>query len=238
MFLVHRVKHKAIGRNKMMITKRYGGSIVTLVLIAWLVALVVNVCYTYRKERASHRHLVTRQIPAWRNLLLGRSPSQGDDKAHVIIIEFVDYQCPVCRALEANLTEVIAHHANNVALYRLDFPLQGIHPFAMHAAIAARCAAIQGITAMYQAQLFKQASFANFNWTSLARRTGVKDLARFSICVNTMTPYFLIKRDIVTGNTLGVSGTPTIIVNGNLVLGYVTKEELERLYIEAKSRDR
>src|SRR3989475_10754666 len=68
----------------------------------------------------------------------------GNRKAPVTIVEFSDYQCPYCRNVEATLKQVLAKYGDKVNLAYRDFPLTAIHPQAMIAAEASRCALEQG----------------------------------------------------------------------------------------------
>src|SRR5262249_56108712 len=64
---------------------------------------------------------------------LAKSPEQAT------IIDFVDFECPFCRATHARLAPVVAASAPHVRVVRKQVPLTRIHAHAMDAARAACC---------------------------------------------------------------------------------------------------
>jgi len=79
---------------------------------------------------------------------------RGNPKAPVMIVEFSDYQCPYCHQVEPTVKEVLTKYGDKVSLSYRDFPLTAIHPQAMMAAEASRCALEQGKFWEYHDQLF------------------------------------------------------------------------------------
>jgi len=75
-------------------------------------------------------------------LRLDGDPSKGPADARVTIVEFSDYQCPHCRQLYTIMQAVEQKYPQVRIVYK-DFPLAGIHPWAMTAAIGGRCALAQ-----------------------------------------------------------------------------------------------
>ena len=71
--------------------------------------------------------LQTKDAPVW-----------GDPKATITMVEFSDFECPVCRSLHDVLQGLLANYPQ-VSLVFKDFPLEQ-HPWARSAAIAGRCA--------------------------------------------------------------------------------------------------
>jgi thioredoxin family protein/SurA-like protein len=69
---------------------------------------------------------------------------RGNAKARVMIVEFADSQCPYCRQVQMTLKDILAKHEGVVALAFRDMPLEKIHPLALNAPEAARCAGEQG----------------------------------------------------------------------------------------------
>lgn len=138
----------------------------------------------------------------------------GDTTAPVQIVEFADLECPYCRDFHEVLLRTLAKHGTSANVVFVHFPLPQ-HRFAIPAARAAECASEQSrfkefLTAVYR----KQDSLGLKSWTGYATDAGVGDLARFERCATNSE----IPRRIAAGRTLGeefgISGTPTIIVNG------------------------
>jgi len=94
------------------------------------------------------------------------------------------------------------------------YPL-GAHKFAMPAARAAECAREQGRFAEYITQVYaKQDSLGLKPWLDFAKETAIPDIIDFSECVAEKAEVPNIAGGIALGKTIGVRGTPTIIING------------------------
>src|SRR5207244_12171986 len=68
------------------------------------------------------------------------APALGDPKAPVTIVEYSDFQCPVCRSLHDTLRGILPNYPGKLRVIFKDFPLEQLHPWARTAAIAGRCA--------------------------------------------------------------------------------------------------
>ncbi len=68
------------------------------------------------------------------------APSLGDAKAPVTLVEYSDFECPVCRNLHDALRGLLPNYAGKVRVVFKDYPLEQLHPWARTAAIAGRCA--------------------------------------------------------------------------------------------------
>ena len=72
---------------------------------------------------------------------------EGSNKARVAIIEFSDFQCPACAQFTRDTLPRLRQRyvkSGKVLLAFHPLPLQGIHPRAFRASVAAECAARQG----------------------------------------------------------------------------------------------
>jgi protein-disulfide isomerase len=144
------------------------------------------------------------------------------------IIEFSDYQCPFCRQIDPNLEALVKKMPGKVAIVRFDLPLKQIHPYAYKAAIASRCAAVQGIYEPYEKELFQE-NLSSADWLGFARRANVPDLSQFSACVSGDETAPLVEADIKTANSLGITSTPILIINGQTFPGAQSEQALEQM---------
>jgi len=69
---------------------------------------------------------------------LSKSPVLGDPKATVTIVEFADFECPVCRNLHDALRGLLPNYPQIKLIFK-DFPLDALHPWARTASLAGRC---------------------------------------------------------------------------------------------------
>jgi len=76
---------------------------------------------------------------------LGSTPSIGRSDAPIVMVEFTDYQCPFCQRFHLSVFEELKKNYVDTGKIRYvsrDLPLP-MHPNAMSAAVAARCAGEQ-----------------------------------------------------------------------------------------------
>jgi protein-disulfide isomerase len=78
------------------------------------------------------------------------APSVGDSNAPVTLVEYSDFQCPVCKSLHDVLRGILPNYAGKVRVVFKDFPLEQVHPWARTAAIAGRCAYQQDAKAFWK----------------------------------------------------------------------------------------
>ncbi len=68
----------------------------------------------------------------------------GPAHAPVAVVEYGDFECPICRAVEPAVRQLRELHREQMAFVFRHFPLEDAHPHALMAAEAAECAAAQG----------------------------------------------------------------------------------------------
>jgi protein-disulfide isomerase len=75
----------------------------------------------------------------------GDRPARGGPKsAPVLIVGFDDLECPYCARLHATIFPAIEkRYGDDVRIVYKDYPLESIHPWAMHAAVDVNCLAAQ-----------------------------------------------------------------------------------------------
>jgi len=211
------------------------GYLLSAILLIWICGMAARYEYAAWKLRIEQTKIDTRDVPGWHVLVTSRTPTIGGGKeTSVSIIEFFDYQCPYCKVMEPRLDKLVADHPGEVAIYRYNFPLVSLHPYAMAAALAANCAGMQGKYGAYDKALFAQAHLSDVDWTTLAQKVGVADVDSFTRCVNDKESAPMVTHDISVGHSIEITSTPTFILNGKLVSGSLTDEQLTRLYSELR----
>lgn len=140
-------------------------------------------------------------------------PVRGDANAAVTIVEFTDFQCPVCAAMQPILDEVLKSYGNKVRLVVRDFPLPR-HANALKAAEAADAANAQGKFVEYVALLFKRQD--KLDVPSLKKYASELGLnrARFDAELDGGKYAAEVKHDKDDGESYGIDTTPAIFVNG------------------------
>jgi protein-disulfide isomerase len=170
----------------------------------------------------------------------------GDPDAPVTLVEFSDYQCPVCaRHFEETWPQLKEQYIDTGRVYFVfqDFPLYSIHPHAAQAAEAARCAAQAGGEAAYwqmHDKLFEgQADWADDAdpaaiFSAYAADMGL-NVAQFDACLDDGATTAAVEADVREGYRLGVSGTPTFFVDGFPFSGALPLEAFDQLITLAEN---
>lgn len=191
-----------------------------------LCAIIVTALLVRREFVQVHTPAVPSFIADWRNLLNGGRVTGGKDPS-VYIIEFSDYECPYCGAMEPVLQKIIKKYEGRIGLVRYDFPLPS-HPRAMDAALAAYCASDQGRYDSYHKLLFSNTNMIEQNdWIGLAILAGIGDTSRFCGCMERKDGLAFIQREIETARSIGIYATPTFVVNGHVLIGSMDGVQLD-----------
>jgi protein-disulfide isomerase len=150
---------------------------------------------------------------------IGSAPTFGPENAPITIIEFSDYECVYCRKWQQETwPQIQKTYPNQVRLVYKDFPVDQIHPNASPAALAARCANEQGKYWQYHDKLFGGQAFSTAFFESIVTNLGM-DLAKWRECVSSKRYKDAIEADYKYGADLGISGTPTFLINGLPMVG-------------------
>jgi len=145
-------------------------------------------------------------------------PVLGPASAPVQIVEFSDFQCPYCAHVAPTLKQLLSKYGAQVRVVYKDFPLPD-HPDAFPAAEAAQCAREQGKFWEYHDLLFANQRALGRN--DLKRyAAGLKlDTAKFNACLDEERTKYLVQGDLDESQRYGVSSTPTLFINGRLLMG-------------------
>lgn len=173
-------------------------------------------------------YVARQQVPAgtlrlskadWR-ALTSDGVELGDTTGSVTIVEFVDYQCPVCAQVEPLLARLDQQFPGRIRRVVRHLPIESIHPQALVAAKAVECARDQAAADRMHDLLFgAQPLLKSLAFDTLGRAAGVPDPHGFSTCLNA-AEHPRIRRDMDLAASLGVSGTPTIVVEALLLTSF------------------
>ena len=165
------------------------------------------------RKGADIRWLMTEPAQPVQNVSVDDDPSRGDVNAPVTVVEFTDFQCPACAAMQPVLEEVLKSYNNKVRFVVRDFPLNQ-HENARKAAEAANAANAQGKFFEYITVLFKnQKALDTPSLKKYASELGL-DRARFDAALDRGVYAVEVEKDVTDGEMYGVGSTPTIFVNG------------------------
>ena len=152
------------------------------------------------------------------------SPSLGPANASVTLVEFSDFECPVCRSLHDALRGLLPNYPQVRVVFK-DYPLEQIHPWARTAALAGRCAYQQNPKAfwkMYDLIYDNQDIISAENaWSKMTDFASQSELNADSLkaCMASPEAGAAVDASRANGVLLEVGSTPTIFVNGRRLVG-------------------
>lgn len=159
-------------------------------------------------------------------------PSRGPANAPVTLVEFSDLQCPHCKEEQPNIDKLLTEDKNVRLIYQ-NFPLPA-HDWAAKAAAYADCigrtsndAFWKFIESVYGAQADLTAANSDEKLNGFADAAGAKR-ADVAACAAKPETVGRVEHSVLLGKSLGVTGTPTLYINGRQV-GGVPYEALKSL---------
>ncbi len=151
----------------------------------------------------------------------------GSENPLVTIVEFSDFNCPLCKNSAQKIRSIVEEYKNEVKLIFRDFPV--ISDESMNLAMLARCAGEQGKFWKMHDYLFLNQDKINFeNLKSLAKIIKLRDL-QFKECFEDKKYLNHISKDIVDAQYLELRGTPTWFIDGNEIAGDISYENFKTL---------
>lgn len=144
---------------------------------------------------------------------------KGSATAQVTIVEFSEFQCPYCIAVQPTIAQVLTDYSGKVNLVHMNFI---IHPTAHLASVAVECAGDQGkYFDMFDKVFASQgAKTDDAGLKEIAGQIGL-DMAKFNACIAGTGKDATLSAQQNAGSAVGVGGTPSFII-GKMSNGKVT----------------
>lgn len=156
----------------------------------------------------------TLAIPQSGKLRVEGGYSFGSNNAPVTVVEFTDYECLYCRQFHDTTFAQLRKEYVDTGKIRIvirDLPLV-VHPNAMRAAEAARCAGDQGRFAAMHDFLFADPGKLGESWLIQYAESLKLDVAMFGSCLRSEKHKAGIQNDVQAAASLQISGTPSFLI--------------------------
>lgn len=194
---------------------------------ATVILLIGAVVFLSRGSTTTPSPIITTPLPSIDSKLLVSPTSHqtASSSAKVTVVEFGDYQCPVCGDAYPTTKQVIQNYGDKINFVFRNFPLPQ-HQNAQIAAEAAEAAGAQGKywpmhDMLYEHQNdWSDASQPLSLFDSYAKSIGL-NLDQFNSDVTSNKYTSVIEQDMQDGETLGVNATPTFFINGQEFVGNI-----------------
>ena len=154
----------------------------------------------------------------------GEDWTKGPEDAILTVIEYTDFFCPYCQMAFDELETLVEKYPDEVRIVYRPLPLDSLHPTAPLAAYAAESAGMQGkFWEMYSAIFSSQSELAALSaddltaWLLETAEELDLDVDQFSADVESDEVTLKINAAKLAMFDVGVSSTPTVLVNGRPV---------------------
>ncbi len=140
--------------------------------------------------------------------------SVGPEHAAVTVLEYGDFECPICLAVEPAVKQLRQIHQSDMRFVFRHFPLEEVHPHALMAAEAAEAAAAQGqFWPMRDRLLDTSRRLDRRHLEIYAAELGL-DAARFRADLDDEVYRQRVREHQEGGRRSNLRATPTFFVNG------------------------
>jgi protein-disulfide isomerase len=140
----------------------------------------------------------------------------GAAHAVVTVVEYGDFECPNCKQAAPAVKLLLDRFAGRLRLVFRHFPLEDVHPHALHAAQAAEAAAGQGKFWPMHDLLFENQRHLKLPQLHAYAKRLELDMARYTGEIDDEVYLQRIREHIDGGLNSGVRSTPTFFINGML----------------------
>ena len=165
--------------------------------------------------------------PTYENPKDIKRPFLGQENSSIVIVKYLDLQCPACKAAHLIINKVIEDFGEDIRYEVRHLPLTSIHPQAKKAAEASECALDQGKFFEYIDIVFEnQNEIYVKNLKGYAIDLGL-DIEKFSNCLDSFTKTDIVNKHIEEAVIKGYRSTPTFEVNKEVLRdwSYLSFEE-------------
>lgn len=157
-------------------------------------------------------------------LVLDDQPAIGAPNAPAKIAVFEDFKCPACRTFEENVMPRVMRNfvdTGQAQVYFVNF--QFLAPDSITAGIASECAYAQSETAFwsYKTYIYRSQGPQSQTWATPERLTQIArefvpelDADELQTCIEERRYEDAVMADRELGERVGVTGTPSVYVNG------------------------
>lgn len=222
-----------------------GGSNTVFYIVLGIIAVGGVIAIAYALSRgggAAATEPVNLEAASAQELYQQATPIRlGREDAPAKIVEFADFQCPGCGAFALQVKPRLMPYIErgDAQLVYYDFPLGGSHIHAFLAARAARCAGEQQLEGrdaywamhdkLYQEQpRWSVERNAVDEFVSYAEEIGLDGRA-FERCLRSDRHADVVTANRLLGDRLGVTGTPTVLINNRQISGRTIQDMGDQL---------
>lgn len=161
------------------------------------------------------------------------APVLGNPEGNLTVVEFFDYNCPYCKQAAGEIKALIAEDSEIRLVYR-EWPILG--DGSVYAARAALAARVQGkYEEFHWALMEDRARKEETSVLEIAASIGL-DIERLKADMESEAVTSHIAQSMAMAQSLGFSGTPSFVIGGRPVFGFLPKDELAAIVTDQRAK--
>jgi len=160
--------------------------------------------------------------------------SYGSSDARLKIVEFIDLECPFCAKMSRVNDRLRKSYHKDVLWIFMDYPMEAIHPESMSAHLQVWCASEQNLhVEAINAVLLRTGVGEKLSSTgvrSALQAIGV-NIPELEECQRARSDEYTnkIRLNFEFGSSVGIKGTPVIIIGDEPIMGVRSESELRQI---------
>ena len=140
----------------------------------------------------------------------------GASHAAVTVVEYGDFECPNCKQAAPVVKHLLARFPGRIRFVYRHFPLEEVHPHALHAALAAEAAGAQNRFWQMHDLLFEHQSHLKLKQLRGYAERLELDMVRYDADMEDELYLQRVREHIDSGQRSGVRATPTFFIDGEI----------------------
>ncbi len=169
---------------------------------------------------------------------LANVPTTGAPDAKVTIVEYSDFQCPYCSSAHVTVKDLLKQYEGKVKVAYKHLPL-AMHNWAKDAAAISVCVHKQNPDAFWKLSDYfftNQKAITKENFDAKMQEFGAQNginSEELKKCMADPTTEQKVAADTAEASSLGLSSTPSFLVNGRTVIGAIPVDQFKKIIDEA-----
>jgi protein-disulfide isomerase len=187
------------------------------------------------KAKEGKKALIKKNLITSREKLINdpNSPTSGNPKGDVTIVEFFDYRCGYCKRVLPTMLKAVKEDGNVRIVYK-ELPILGAESVvASRASLAAWRLAPKKYEAFHTTLMANKGHFSELKIRSIASDLSIDGNALIE-GMKSSDIDFILNENHALAQSLGISGTPAFIIGEELVPGAVDMNTLTRMIKKAR----
>jgi protein-disulfide isomerase len=187
------------------------------------------------KAKEGKKALIKKNLITSREKLINdpNSPTSGNPKGDVTIVEFFDYRCVYCKRVLPTMLKAVKEDGNVRIVYK-ELPILGAESVvASRASLAAWRLAPKKYEAFHTTLMANKGHFSELKIRSIASDLSIDGNALIE-GMKSSDIDFILNENHALAQSLGISGTPAFIIGEELVPGAVDMNTLKRMIKKAR----